>query len=149
MTARTGFHKKFKFRIEVGGVVIAAFQKMSELAMETGIVEYREGGSLIADKSPGLTNATDVTLERGIVDDLDLHNWFLDVTNAAADVGLPDIAVRRNLDLVQLERDNTERRRWRLVACWPSKYVAGEWDNDAEENVIEMLTLAFHFFRVV
>ncbi len=147
MACRTGFHKKFKFRVEIGGFAVGAFQKFSELSMETGIVEYREGGCLVADKSPGLTNATDVTLERGVVNDSDFKNWFLQVTDPAADVGISPEEQRRTIDIVQLDRANAEVRRWRLFACWPSKYVAGEWDNDAEENTIEMLTLAYHYFE--
>jgi hypothetical protein len=29
------------------------------------------------------------------------------------------------------------------------KFVAGEWDNEADENVIESVTLTFDYFELV
>lgn len=149
MTVRTGFHKKFKFRVEEQGFAVGAFQTMSELAVEVSRVDYREGGSLIADKSPGLVDFVDVTLERGIVTSTDLYDWLLQVVDAAADVGLSDPAIRRTLDLVQLDRANNEIRRWRLHNCWPMRFSAGDWDNEADENVIESVTLAYDYYTLV
>ena len=149
MTQRTGFHKKFKFAVEEGGFTVATFQNVSALEVEAAKVEYREVGSLIPDKSPGLINFSDVTLERGVVNDFDLYSWFLEVANAAADTGDIDVAIRRTLDIVQLDRTNVELRRWRVVNAWPMKFVAGEWDNEADENVIESVTLTFDYFTPI
>lgn len=146
-TPRT-FEKKFKFIIEIDGFPSSGWNKCSELSAELGTVSYREGGSLIPDKSPGLMTFTDVTLERGATTDRSAFAWFKEVANAANNggSGLTDPAFKRNLDIVQLDRDGTEIRRYRLQGAWPSKFVAGEWDNEAEENVIEMITLVFDFF---
>jgi hypothetical protein len=32
---------------------------------------------------------------------------------------------------------------------WPVKFVAGDWDNEADENVIESVTLTYDFFELV
>ncbi|MBC7172782.1 MAG: phage tail protein, partial [Polyangiaceae bacterium] len=32
---------------------------------------------------------------------------------------------------------------------WPIKFVAGEWDNESDENVIEQVTLTYDFFELV
>ena len=149
MTARTGFHKKFKFVIEEAGLAVAAFQKASELSVEAAKVEYFEGGSLIPDKSPGRLTFTDVTLERGVTIDRDLYDWFLDVANAAADTGLNEPDFKRTLDIVQQDRLGNELRRWRLVNAWPMKFTAGDWDNEADENVIEQVTLTYDYFELV
>ena len=33
--------------------------------------------------------------------------------------------------------------------AWPTKFVAGEWGNASDENVIEQVTLAYDFFELV
>ncbi len=56
-------------------------------------------------------------------------------------LGLTVIDYKRNLGIVQQERDGTTLRRWRLTRAWPVKSVAGEWGNEANENLIESVTL--------
>lgn len=142
------FHKKFKFIVEIDGVAHAGFQKCSELSVEAANVQYYEGGSLIPNKSPGRLTFADVTLERGATTDHDLHDWFAQVADAAANVGLNEPEFKRNLDIVQQDRDGSTLRRWSLSGAWPVKFVAGEWDNEADENVIESVTLTFDFFEL-
>lgn len=140
------FHKRFKYIVEIDGFASAGFQKCSELSMEVGKVEYREGGSLIPNKSPGLLNMTDVTLERGATTDLELYTWFKEVAYAASGLGLKDEEYKRDFDIVQQDRDGSEQRRWNVTKGWPTKFVAGDWDNDAEEVNITSVTVTFDFF---
>jgi phage tail-like protein len=147
-TPRT-FHKKFKYVVEIDGFTYAGFQKCSELSVEVANVQYYEGGSLIPNKSPGRLTFADVTLERGATRDHDLFDWFQDVAITSSGLGLPDVAYKRNLDIVQQDRDGVTLRRWTLVRAWPVKFVAGEWDNESDENVIESVTLTYDFFELV
>ena len=143
------FHKKFKFLIEIDGVAHAGFQKCSELSVEVANVQYYEGGSIIPNKSPGRLTFADLTLERGATQDRDLFDWFQDVAVTASGLGLTGENFKRNLDIVQQDRDGTTLRRWSLSRAWPVKFVAGEWDNESDENVIESVTLAYDFFELV
>jgi phage tail-like protein len=145
-TPRT-FHKKFKFVVEIDGVASAGFQKCSELSVEVANVQYSEGGALIPNKSPGRLTFADVTLERGATQDQDLFDWMQQVADASANAGLNEPEFKRNLDIVQQDRDGSELRRWRLNNAWPVKFVAGDWDNEADENVIESVTLTYDFFE--
>ena len=143
------FHKKFKFLIEIDGVAHAGFQKCSELSVEVANVQYYEGGSIIPNKSPGRLTFADLTLERGATQARDLFDWFQDVAVTASGLGLTGENFKRNLDIVQQDRDGTTLRRWSLSRAWPVKFVAGEWDNESDENVIESVTLAYDFFELV
>ncbi len=40
-------------------------------------------------------------------------------------------------------------RRWSLFQAWPIKFVAGDWDNESDENVIESVTLTYDIFDLV
>jgi phage tail-like protein len=142
------FHKRFKFLVDIDGIQWAGFQKCSELSVEVANVQYFEGGSLIPNKSPGRLTFADVTLERGATQDRDLFDWFQDVAITAGGLGLPDSGYKRNLDIVQQDRDGRTLRRWSLSGAWPLKFVAGEWDNESDENVIEGVTLTFDFFAL-
>jgi len=143
------FHKKFRFVVEIDGVAHAGFQKCSELSVEVATVQYFEGGSLIPNKSPGRLTYSDVTLERGATQDQDLFDWFQDVAITSSGLGLVDVSYKRSLDIVQQDRDGTTLRRWSLARAWPRKFVAGEWDNGSDENVIESVTLTYDFFELV
>lgn len=151
------FHKKFKFIVDIDEFDNAGFQKSSELSAEIAKIEYFEGGALIPNKSPGRLTFTDVTFERGATKDLAMFSWFKEVANASAgsstDVsstgagtGLIDEEYKRDIDIVQQDRDGTELRRWSLAKAYPIKFVAGEWDNDADEVTINMMTVTYDFF---
>lgn len=143
---RSFFHKR-AFLCEVDGLGSSSFAKASELSVEVGKVEHWEGGRLIPYKAPGRLTFSDVTLERGATRDLDLYRWLKEVANVAAGIGLVDDVYKRNVDIVQLERDGTTLRRWTLYRAFPVKFVAGEWDNDSDEVVIESVTLTYDFFE--
>lgn len=143
------FHKKFKFIVEIDDIGHAGFQKCGELSVEVANVQYFEGGSLIPNKSPGRLTFADVTLERGATQDRDLFDWFQDVAITSSGLGLTDVNYKRNIDIVQQDRDGTTLRRWSLSRAWPVKFVAGDWDNESDENVIESVTLTFDFFELI
>lgn len=142
------YHHKWKFVVEIDGVSSAGFQKCSELSVEVASIEYHEGGSMIPNKSPGRLKFADVTLERGATKDEDLWDWLSEVADAAANAGLSDPAFKRTVDIVQQDRDGSTLRRWRLFGVWPTKFVAGAWDNESDENVIESVTLTFDYFTL-
>ena len=142
------FHKKFKFIVEIDDFGYAGFAKCSELSAEFAKIEHYEGGSLIPDKSPGRLTFPDVSLDRGATKDREIFDWFQDVATTSSGLGLTDPHYKRNADVVQQDRDGTTLRRWSLSQSWPVKFVAGEWDNDSDENVMESLTLAYDFFEM-
>ncbi len=140
------FFKKFKFLVEIDGFAYAGFQKCSELEAEIAVIEQWEGASLTARKEPGRVKFSNLTLERGASKDLDMFNWFKQLVDYIANVGLVDDEYKKNLDIVQQDRDGTELRRWNITGAWPTKFTAGAWDNDADENVIEKIELAIDGF---
>jgi phage tail-like protein len=142
------FHHRYAFVAEIPGVGSAAFSSCGELSVEAAVVTHWEGGRIIPHKAPGRLTFADVQLERGATRDRDLHDWFLEVANAASGRGLVDSRYKRTVDVVQLDRDGSTLRRWTLYNAWPSRFVAGEWDNDSDEVVIESVTLVYDYFTL-
>lgn len=143
------FYQKYKFIIEADNVAYAGFQKCSKLEAEVGVSMQNEGGSLIPIKQAARLKFADITLDRGATDDLDMFNWFKQVVNASANSGLSTPKYKRNFDIVQQDRDGTERRRWRVKGAFPIKFSPGEWDNDSDDNTMESTTLAYDYFDLV
>ena len=141
--APRSFHKAFKFRVEIDNVGSARFQKCSKLEEEIAIIEQFEGGDITPDKSPGRVKFTDVTLERGATSDEDLFNWIRTVCDVAKNGGIVDDKYKRTVDIVQLDRDGTTLRRYRLTEAWPFKRSIGDWDNDKDENLMESMSICF------
>ena len=144
------YDKKFLFAVEIAGLEVAHFETMSELSAEVGVVEQHEGGkSNVADQSPGKVKFNTVTLTIGSTDNTELYDWWLQVIDAASNSGEVDESYKRTVNLVQKDRNGSEKRRHKLFKAWPMKYIAGEWDAKAEENVIESVELTFLRFERV
>ncbi len=138
------YYKKFKFLIEIAGVTYAGFQTCGEISVEVAKIEHHEGGSLIPNKSPGKVTVADVELTRGATDDLDLWNWMRQAVELGAIVS--EEALKRSISILQQDRAGNEINRWDLVNAWPTKFVASQgWDNDADENLMESVTLTYDY----
>jgi phage tail-like protein len=143
------FHRSFLFGIEIDSFLSANFQKCSELTWEVAENKHYEGGTLIPHKSPGRVEFKDITLERGATFNREMYEWAKSVVDAAANAGLVDEFYKRNLDIVQRDRDGSTLRRWRVYGAWPKTFTAGEWNNDSDDIVIEKMTLSYDFFEEV
>lgn len=142
------FDKKFLFQVAIDGFTSASFSKVSGLKCSVGEIKHKEGGTLMPNKSAGMLEFGDLTLERGATrSDLSAYLWFQQVANAPADIGLKDVAYKRHLDIIQRDRDGEILKRWTVFGAWVKEYEAGEWDNNSEEVVIEKIVLAYDWFQ--
>jgi phage tail-like protein len=141
------FNKKFSFLLSIDGFNWAGFSKCSELKVTVAEVKQYEGGTLLAQKSAGRAEFANVTLERGAVtNDIDMYLWMSEVISGPTNLGVKEVAYKRHGDLIQLDRDGEILKRYSLFWAWPTEFTAGEWDNNADENVIEKLVLAYDYF---
>jgi phage tail-like protein len=143
----TRYFHKYRFVVEIDDFARAIWAKCSELSAEIAKIEQWEGGALTAHKEPGRVTFTDVTLERGTTSDEDCYDWFKEVVEVYRDAGQVSPNYYRNVDIVQIDRAGNEVRRWTLEEAWPTKFVAGDWDNEADEVTLESITLTFALFK--
>jgi phage tail-like protein len=158
--AATTFHDSFRFIVQIEGVTRAKFRSVSEITMTHEDIDHWEGGRAIAYKSPGRVTVDDVTLERGVIDnDDDLYFWFITTTDVNVDsplgagigtgLGLDDEAYKRDVDIVQLKRDGTPRKRIRLVNAYPKTVTLGSMNNEEDAKTIESVVLRYDYPRVI
>jgi phage tail-like protein len=135
------YDKKFLFTVEIDGLDVAWFESVSGLESEIGVVDQHEGGDPnVADQSPGKVKFNQVTCTIGATANRELWDWWELVIDAEAGTGAVDNEYKKNISIVQKDRDGSEKKRWNLYECWPCKFKAGEWDAKAEENVMQEVT---------
>lgn len=153
LAATRRLDEKFNFLVNVDGMTVFKFQKCSELTREVAKIEYWEGGALIPVKWPGRATVSDVTLERGVGNEIEFDTWARQVVDPglAGGIGAGQNPIGFSRNMVITNRDRTKlvaTRKWNVYGCMPIKYTAGEWDNTVDEVVIEMLTLAIDNFAL-
>ena len=125
----------FAFLLEIDGITSAGFSECTGTNAEISPIEYREGNeSLTPRKLPGLNKYSNVTLKRGVTDDLDLFNWF----NAGAS---GDVDRKQTMSIVLLDEQRNEAVRWNLLNAWPCKYIAADLKANTSEIAIESVEL--------
>jgi phage tail-like protein len=139
------FHLKHRFIVEIGDFQRAGFTTCTEIKISTQEIDYYEGGSDIPVKLVGRVQVPNVTLTRGATADPDLYQWFKEVANVVANTGRIPPHFKRDIDVVQLSRQNDVERRWTLVNAFPSEFVAGEWNNDEDGVVMESVTIRYDY----
>lgn len=145
------FHKKFKFVVEIDDVGHAGFQKASEplrRGRQRAVLRGRLAHPEQEPRAPHVLGRH--ALERGATQDRDLFDWFQDRRHH---VERPR-PHRRELQAQPRHRAAGPRRPHpaplvALARAWPVKFVAGEWDNESDENVIESVTPTYDFFELV
>lgn len=142
------FYTRHEFVIEIEGIRRAGFASMSELAVEVSIASLHEGGRSTPHKRPVKKNYPNVTLTRGATDDRDLYDWVSQVSSAATGAGVTADGYKRTLDVVQLDRDGSERRRWTLYGAFPVRFAAGDWEADSDDPLMESVELAYDYFEI-
>lgn len=130
-------YASFNFLLEIDGIAKAGFSEVTGLNAETNVIEYREGGDATNTmrKLPGLEKFGNVTLKRGVSQDLDLFNWHKAVMDG-------DIVRDEAMSIVLLNEKREESVRWNLRQAWPAKWVGPDLKAGANEIAIESLELA-------
>jgi phage tail-like protein len=131
-------YKTFKFRVKWDGNYVAGVSKCSSLKRTTEVVEHREGGDASTSrKSPAKNKFEAITLERGLTQDLNFHDWAGLVWNFGAGLG-SEVSLhnfRKNLYLELYNEAGQLVIAYKIYRCWVSEYQALP-DLDANANAI-------------
>jgi phage tail-like protein len=133
----------FKFHVEIGNIIEAAFTDCSGLEMTTEVYEYAEGGeNQFVHKFPGRTKVSDVTLKRGFTTSNELYAWYKNMEDC--------VRLGRKFDLRQVTitlYSNAEPgtlARWTLDRAFPIKWTGPAFKSDEAAMAVETLQLAHH-----
>ncbi|MEM7231816.1 MAG: phage tail protein [Planctomycetota bacterium] len=116
------------FLVEVDGVSRAGFARCSGLEATRNVFRYREGGLGSVRNFPGDLSFPAVILERGVASDRELWDWFQD----------GDL---RDVFIVLIDAQGTERQRWRLDSAYPVRWSGPELDANATAVAVEQMEI--------
>ncbi|MDQ4075383.1 MAG: phage tail protein [Chloroflexota bacterium] len=128
----------FRYAIEMQGMVTGYFTECSGLGSEHEIIEHKvvdEKGREVVQKIPGRLKWQDITLKRGITDNMDIWNWRKQVEDGDIE------AARCNGSVVMFDQSYTELARWNFENAWPSKVTGPSMKSDSNEIGIEEMTI--------
>jgi phage tail-like protein len=128
----------FAFSLDLGGTVTGFFSEVSGIGSENEIVEHKvvtDDGHEIVQKIPGRLKYTDVTLKRGITDNLEVWEW----RRLVEDGKMKD--ARKNCSIIMYDRDYAPAARWDFINAWPSKVTGPEVKADSNDYAIEEMVL--------
>ena len=142
-TGRYDPYKNFKFRVMWDGKYVAGVSKVGGLTRTTQVVTYREGGSPgLAHRSPGQTEYSAITLERGVTHDAEFEKWANKVWtygNAPGqEVSLKDF--RKDIIIEVYNEAGQKALAYKVYRCWVSEYKALP-DLDASANAVAIQSI--------
>lgn len=137
-------YRNFKFEAEVEGFVRAGFSKVTGLKRTVEDIQYREGGENETPRHlPGQTTFEDVVLERGMTTDSDFIDWANQIFNTDnADGAQGDDDFRKTVVIYLKDKGGNRIVKWTCFRCWPKEVGDGDLDANANDVLIESMTLA-------
>jgi phage tail-like protein len=129
-----GFH----YAIDVSGVIRGYFTECSGIGSEHEVIEHKvidEKGREHVMKIPGRLKWENVTLKRGITNNMDIWTWRDQVVQGKVD------DARRNGSIIMFDQTLTEVARWNFENAWPVKVSGPAVKADSNEFGIEELVL--------
>jgi len=130
---------KYRFIVEIDGIVEASFLEVEGLNVTIDVIEFREGGDPSAVMLiPGLPHYGPLVLRNGLTESNELLHWLEKIAIGDLD--------RRNLSIVILNPEGTEAARYNVWNAWPSGWKLGKLDSLGVGPIIEELVIQYEGF---
>lgn len=129
----------FTFKIEIDGQVIAQFKEVSGMESSREVIEHRENnitGKEVIKKLPGKKSWGDITLKRGVTDNMVVWDWHKLVMDGKID------EARKNGSIVLYDYAGGETARWNILNCWPNKVTINGLQAGSSDVLVEEMSLA-------
>ncbi len=130
-----GFH----YAIEIQGVITGFFTECEGIGSEHEVIEHKivsSDGRPHIQKLPGRLKWENITLKRGITDNMDIWDWRDQVVEGSVD------DARHNGSIVMFDQSLEEVARWNFVNAWPVKVSGPSVQADSNEFAVEELVVA-------
>ena len=132
---RTDPYNRYNFYVEWDGIIHAGFMECSGLDSSQNPGEYREGTDpLTSRKIPGLVSYSNISLQRGVTYNKELWDWRSALASGNT--------LRKEISIVLLDDQGTERIRWNLTNCWPTSWSGPDLSASADDAAVESIELA-------
>ncbi len=133
-----GFH----YAIDVQGKIRGYFTECSGIGSEHEVIEHKvvdEKGREVIMKLPGRLKWENITLKRGITNNMDIWDWRDEVVRGKVD------DARRNGSIIMFDQSLKEVARWNFERAWPVKVSGPAVKADSNEFAIEELVITHEY----
>jgi len=128
----------FTFALELQDSITGYFTECNGIGSEHEKIEHKvvnEKGMEIVQVIPGRLKWQDVTLKRGVTDNMQVWDW-----RALVEQGKLGEA-RKTCSIIMFDRNYEEVARWNFENAWPSKVSGPGVKADSNEISVEEVTL--------
>lgn len=133
---------KYRFIVEIDGIVQASFLEVEGLNVTVEVIEYREGADpTSAMLMPGLPHYGPLILRNGLTKNNELLDWMEKTVGGRLE--------RKNLSVVILNAEGNEIARYNVWNAWPSRWSLGKLDSLGVGPIIEELVIQYEGFERV
>jgi phage tail-like protein len=139
-TQLTDQYGDFRFRIEISGIAVAVFSQATVPGFSADGTDHQGGP---ADKF--LSGLTTLSLSKGVTDGMDLYHWYQLVLQR----GRSSPGALKNLSLVLMNADGSEKVVWNIINASPAKYESSGVSVGSSEIMVETLELAMDYMSRV
>ncbi len=138
---RTDPYLNGNFLVEIDGIQTTSFMEVSGLEASIDVIEYRSGDSAppAVQKLPGLHKFTNITLKRGLTQDLSLWSWMQNFFDGNVQ--------RVTVVIVLLDQARNPVWRWTLFNAWPCKWSGPVLNAECDDVAIETLEICYERFE--
>jgi phage tail-like protein len=138
-----------RFYVEIHGEIQASFTEFSGVNVQIDKEVYFEGG---VNEQQRIflkhTKFNDVTLKRGMTDDMTFWNWLDQVLSLREGGDRKTSDLRRNITIMTFNQAGQTMQSWTLVGAVPVGWKTPGFQASATTVAIEELTLAYEGVRV-
>ncbi|MGB0562113.1 MAG: phage tail protein [Spirulinaceae cyanobacterium] len=138
-----------RFYVEMQGTITASFQECSGLGASIETEVFEEGG--VNDQRRIMLKGAsfdDVTLKRGMTNDLAFLGWasrmFTKLDASGADIDTH----RRNINILMFNQAGETVQVWTLIGAVPTKWSGPSFNADGSDVVVEAITIAYEGLSV-
>lgn len=128
----------FNFRLDISGQMAGYFMECAGIGSENEVIDHKvvdDQGQELIRKIPGRLKWNDVTLKRGITEDMAIWDWRQIVVEGKMD------DARTNCSIHMLDRGYEDVATWNFVLAWPSKVTGPAVKSDSNEIGVEEVTI--------
>lgn len=128
--------RNYRFTVQCEGLNVASFAEVTGFDAQTNSADYREGDDalLTTRKLPGLAKYSNITLKKGVIEDLNIYNWAISMPTQGK-------IIRRNLTISLMDEAGNVKASWQIENAWPVKYSVSEFKAQGNEVLMETLEL--------
>lgn len=138
-----------RFYVEMESEIKASFSECQGLGVKLKREAYFEGG--VNDQQRillGPAEFSDVTLKRGLTNDLTFLEWLNQMMPQLIDGKTPKRKPRRNINILVFNQAGETMQCWTLIGATPVGWKAPALQANGNATAIEELTLAYEGLKV-